>query len=230
MTSGRRFVLAATVALAGILPVACQSAETSRNRLKRSTSVTRLNPVTRNHFEVTAIPTAVRRVAVLPLHGVGWRDSELASLDTVLREAFSRTELFEVIALSRDDLAIRFGTASFDSSGALPANLLSRLQTDFGADAVLLLDLTHFSPYQPVALGVRARLVTVAEGEALWAFDGIFDAAQADVSLAARRFSNGKKRPPAEAEDTTGVLQSPVRFARYVSAAVFESLPPRRTE
>ncbi len=183
-----------------------------------------------NHAGVPAIPATVRRVAVLPLDAAGWRDSELAPLDEAFLTACGRVERFETVRVSREELAARFGQESFASTGALPANLLSRLAADYGVDAVLLLDLTHFTPYEPVSLGVRAKLVTVDSGDVLWSFDSIFDAARPDVSLAARQFSTGRKRPPAAVEDDSGILQSPSRFAGYVGHAMFETFPPRRTE
>jgi hypothetical protein len=96
---------------------------------------------------------------------------------------------------------------------------------------VLLLDLAHYVPYQPIAIGVRAKLVAVESGQILWSFDSLFDSAQTDVAEAARRFAAGKKgRPATAADDNTGILQSPSRFAKYVGAAVFGTLPPRATE
>lgn len=182
-----------------------------------------------NYSAVPAIPRAVRRVAVLPLHAADWRASEIAGLESSLREALGRTERFEVVPVSRARMATWFGRESFASTGSLPADLLTRLHAEIGADAVLLLDLTHFAPYQPLALGLRARLVTVQTGEALWSFDAIFDAAHPDVNLAARQFSTGKSRPPGPAEDNSGILQSPTRFAQYVGASAFDTLPPRRS-
>lgn len=167
---------------------------------------------------------------MLPLHGEQWREDVVARFDSVLREAAARTERFEIVAISRQEMANAFGERSLDSTRPLPGDLLARLQANRGVDAVLLLDLTHLASYQPVAVGLRARLVTVEEGESLWAFDAIFDAARDDVSLAARRFSNETKRPPSEQEDGTAVLQSPLRFARYAGAAMFATLPPRRAE
>jgi hypothetical protein len=183
-----------------------------------------------NHVHAGAIPPSVRRVAVLPLHAAEWRADELATLDAALREALARIERFEITPVARDELARRFGQESFTSTGALPADFLDRLRTDFGADAVLFLDLTHYGPYQPVALGLRAKLVTTVAAAPLWSFDALFDSAETEVAAAARRFSAGNNRPAAAAEDNTGVLQSPARFAKYVGHSAFATLPPRQTE
>jgi hypothetical protein len=166
----------------------------------------------------------------LPLHAAEWRAAEVAMLDAALRESLAGTERFEITPVARGELASRFGQPTFASSAALPADFLARLRTDFGADAVLFLDLTQYGPYQPVAIGLRTKLVTTAEGTALWSFDSLFDSADPGVATAARRFSAGSRRAAPAAEDNTGVLQSPARFAKYVGHAAFATLPPRQTE
>jgi hypothetical protein len=154
----------------------------------------------------------------------------VAGLESALRDELAKMERFELAPISRAELAARFGQESFASSAALPADLLARLGADRGVDAVLFLDLTHYRPYQPIVMGVRAKLVTLGEAEALWSFDALFDAADDKVSLAARRFSSGSSRPVPAVDDNSGILQSPSRFAGYVGHAMFETLPPRRTE
>ena len=72
--------------------------------------------------------------------------------------------------------------------------MLDRLHADFGLDAVLFIDLTHYSPYQPIAIGVRSRLVALADTKTLWALDALFDAAQHDVAVAARRSGSMPQR------------------------------------
>jgi hypothetical protein len=220
--AARAAIFAATLA-GGLLPSGCKSLSLPKVSFPASTRAQAFAPD--NH-----VHAGVRRVAVLPLHTAEWRAAEVAILDTALRDTLAGTERFEITPVSRAELARRFGHESFASSSALPADFLSRLRTDFGVDGVLFLDLTHYGPYQPVAIGLRAKLVTSVEGTALWSFDSLFDSAQADVATAARRYSANKRRPATAAEDNTGVLQSPGRFAKFVGHAAFATLPPRQIE
>jgi hypothetical protein len=217
-------ISAASVALWG----GCKSVALPKVRLPSLASSPAYAPA--NHVNAGAIPAHVRRVAVLPLHTDTWRPSEVVRLDEALRGELARVERFELVLLSRDDLRSRFDRDTYASATALPGDFLSRLRADFGVDAVLLLDLSHYAPYQPVAIGLRAKLVTADEGLALWSFDSVFDSSRTDVATAARKFSSERNRPAPAAEDNTGVLQSPSRFAKYVGHAAFETLPPRRTE
>lgn len=182
-----------------------------------------------NHVADGPIPAGLRRVAILPLHGGAWSPADLAPLEAAIAAELGKIERFEVVSADRAYLASRFGRGAFESSAALPGDFLAVLGAEQAADAVLFVDLTHYSPYQPIALGVRAKLVGVAGGRVLWSFDSIFDAAQPDVAVAARRYHLDRSRPAHPLENTSGILQSPARFAKYVAFAMFETLPPRES-
>ncbi len=180
-----------------------------------------------NHTAVGAIPADMRRVGLLPLHSEEWSIADIATLDAAFSAELGKFDRFEVLPIPRGALAERFDRRSFLSSAALPSNFLERLRADFGLDAALFIDLTHYSPYQPISIGVRGKLVALRSGEVLWSFDSIFDSAQPDVALAARQYHQKLSRPAHPLENTAGILQSPARFSKYVANAMFETLPPR---
>jgi hypothetical protein len=104
---------------------------------------------------------------------------------------------------------------------------MNRLRQEFGADAVMFIDLTVFKPYRPLSLGVRAKLATVdGDVRLIWTFDNVYSAATPSVANSARAHfleSDGGRIP---ADLTPSVLQSPGRFASYVAASAFSTLPP----
>lgn len=180
-----------------------------------------------NYTDAGPLPAAIKRVAVLPLHTDDWRPGDIAAIESAFSSELSKTTRFESVPVARRDMKVRFGRESLVSSAALPPDLLSRLRADFAVDAVLFLELTHFSPYQPLALGLRAKLVAVEDGSVLWSFDSLFDSAQPGVAVAARRFQMEQARPAPPLDSTVGVMQSPARFARYVAHDTFATLPGR---
>lgn len=182
-----------------------------------------------NYADAGPIPQRIRRVGILPLYSEQWRPSDVAPLEAALAAELGKFARFEVLGISRRELDVRFDREAFVSAAALPGDFLPRLRQDFGTDAVLFLDLTHYSPYQPLAIGLRAKLVDAATGEMLWSFDSIFDAAQPDVAVAARRYHEQQSRPAHPMGNASGILQSPARFAKYVASAMFETLPMRQS-
>lgn len=174
------------------------------------------------------LPATVRRVVLLPIAGGSVAPAEsAAALDPVFIAELQRKNRFEVVTLTRADCLQRFQAEEFPSVGPLPASLMNRLQQEFGADAVMFVDLTVFKPYRPLSIGVRAKLATIEDNVRLiWTFDNVYSAATPSVANAARAHfleSDGGRIP---ADLTPSVLQSPGRFASYVAASAFSTLPP----
>ena len=180
-----------------------------------------------NFSGVPLLPAEVRRVAVLPLAGLdGLPPETVASLEAALRAALLAESRFEVVGVRRELVRELAGRGAIAASDQLPAPLFERIAREYSADAVLLVDVSHYRPYAPLALGVRAKLAFCAPPHAIfWAFDTLFDSRDPAVANSARRHAAGG---PAGVVDPGPVaLQSPSRFAAYVFADVFACLPQR---
>lgn len=177
---------------------------------------------------VKAEPTlaGIRRVALLPVWSGDAAPAETAAeLDRLAIAALQEAQRFEVVSLSRESALRKFRAESFGSASALPHGFLSELQRDLAVDAVLFVDVTVYSAYRPLALGLRGKLVLIAGPRIVWAFDNVYSADDAAVANAARNhFLGADQRAPVDL--THGAVQSPSRFATYVMASMFSTLPP----
>lgn len=179
-----------------------------------------------SNVEGEATTGGLRRVVVLPIWAAHPVSTESAAgFDEVFLNALQRERRFEVVALTREDCLRRFRREALPSSGALPTNLLGALKAEFAADGVMFLDLTVYSAYKPIAIGLRAKLASIDGARLVWAFDNVFATDEPAVANAARRhFLDRDKAVPLDL--TPAALQSPSRFAAYVAAATFATLPP----
>jgi hypothetical protein len=169
----------------------------------------------------------IQRVAVLPLHGGGVAEPEIAAgLDPVLLAALQREARFEVVMVSREDCLHLFGSGDFSSTEALPPGFLEKVAEKYAADAVLFTDLTVLHAYRPVTLGLRAKLATVRDVRLVWAFDEVFSAADARMVDSVRAYHQDSDRL-APVDATPAVLQSPARFGAVAAGIMFNTLPPR---
>lgn len=181
-----------------------------------------------NHAGDAQLPQTLRRVVVLPIAGgaVAPAESTLA-LDSVFIAALQKENRFEVVPVSRDECRQYFHVDEFGSTAALPHDFMATLRRHHAADAVLFIDVTVFKPYRPLALGVRAKLATLGdEVRLLWSFDNVFSADDPAVANSARRHYLDSDRRDGPADPTLSVLHSPTRFAGYVAAETFATLPP----
>jgi len=181
-----------------------------------------------NYTREPQLPARLRRVLLLPVCGGTVLPVETATaLEEVFATELQRGQRFEVVRLSRDDCRRKFGAPEFSSAGALPHDFLDTLGREYAADAILFVDLTTFRAYRPLAIGVRAKLATVAETRLLWSFDEVFSGDDATVNASLRRFYTGSEASGTPLNPALGALQSPTKFAAYVAAATFDTLPPR---
>jgi hypothetical protein len=169
----------------------------------------------------------IRRVVLLPVCGGALAPAEsVAALDPVFAAALQGEKRFEVVIFSREECMRRFRLPELSSAAALPHSLLAQLREEFVVDAVLFVDLTVFSAYRPLAIGLRAKLAAIDGSRLLWTFDNVFSADEPAVANAARRHYLSGDRSLVPIDLTPGVLQSPSRFAGYAAATMFATLPP----
>ena len=180
-----------------------------------------------NFVGLTEMPPEIRRVAVLPLSGLDALPPEsAAALQTAALTALLGAGRFEVVAVDPAVVRSVAGKAAVSSVEQLPELLFERIVREQAADAVLLIDVTLYRPYPPLALGVRVKLARSDGGRPiLWAFDTVFDARIPTVANAARRHASGGHS--GLVDPGPAALQSPSRFAAYVFTDTFTTLPRR---
>jgi hypothetical protein len=181
----------------------------------------------KNFSGVPRLPAKLQRVVLLPVAGTPGAPAEtLASFDQIMLAELQSQARFEVVVADPAALARLCDRPRLLSSEALPPNFLSLLSREYGADAIMFVDITSLSTYQPLVLGLRAKLAS-ADGTILWSFDTLFSASEPAVANSARRHDR-QRHPSSDPGDMSfTVLRSPLRFADYAAAAAFATLPPR---
>lgn len=174
------------------------------------------------------LPPTLRRIVLLPVAGGTIATAEsVAALNPVFLAALQKENRFEIVALTREELLHRFRTPELRSTATLPHDFMAILQREHAADGVMFIDLTVYKPYRPLVLGVRAKLAVLGDDARLvWTFDNVFSAADPAVANSARHFFLDSDHRDIPADLTPSVLQSPSRFAAFVAAQTFATLPP----
>ncbi|MBI5381745.1 MAG: hypothetical protein HZA31_07590 [Opitutae bacterium] len=181
-----------------------------------------------NVHSVVRLPADVRRIVVLPVAADGGIPEEsLDALDMTIRAALNLTGRFEIAPVSRAVCARYTGMRSIRSIDALPHDFFTRLTNEFAAEAVLFIDVTQYTAYPPLALGLRCKLARLNDRSLLWSFDTLYTATNPAVVNSARRHWLETTPTGTPADLSATALQSPQRFAAYAAAATFATLPPR---
>jgi hypothetical protein len=183
-------------------------------------------------------PAGMRRLAVLPIYSTRPIDQTQRDMDGIFRAELSRLVKYEIVQVSRTDMASVINREAVSSSEIIPSPVISMLRQKYGADAVLFTDFTLFRPYRPLAIGVRSKIVDLKTMDIIWMADGILDSAEPDVSEMATQFSNSglqmryisnkipKGRQREQGSGNQIILQSPRLYAAFVAHEAFSSLAP----
>ncbi|MEO6994234.1 MAG: hypothetical protein ABI273_11430 [Lacunisphaera sp.] len=176
----------------------------------------------------TRLPVNLHRVLLLPVYGGTIVPPETAaSIEAIFATELQKQMRFEVVRFTREDCMRDFGSPAFSSVGALPHDFLTTLGRQYAADAVLFIDVTSYQGYRPLVLGIRSKLATVEQTRLLWSFDQIFSADDAAVGNSVRHYYGAADPSGIPVDASHAGLQSPGKFAAYVAAATFNTLPPR---
>jgi len=180
-----------------------------------------------NIYTESYLPDTLSRVAVLPISSQDVEGLNMQNMEDIFYGELGKSSRLEVVEVSRENLYYEFGVFEVRSTDPLPCNFLKKIQNQTGAEAIMFIDFTFYHPYRPVALGVRAKLLDIASGRVLWAFDEIFDSGDRQVANGARIYQDSNIRLGYPLDTGASVLKSPLVFSKYVAYEAFRTLPRR---
>lgn len=213
----KRLNLFLFLALVAVLATGCQS--------RRPRTVQARPDAPQNWFLPTNPGRMIRRVVMLPVYHARIPGEVLKDVDVALVAELSKKAVFEVVPLSRAEMEVLIGVREVSSVERIPGDLFRKVQDQYGADGVMFTDLTHYSPYRPVSVGVRSKLVDIESGRIHWASDVLLDSSNAGVAAAAREYQKVMCRDnfPIQGDGGT-VLMSPRLFVKFAAYSNYVSL------
>ncbi len=185
----------------------------------------------RNAFQAALrIPSEVRRVAVLPIaveHGDETMEFAQESLQPVLVTELNKRRLFEVVAVTPEQLTQWTGKSHWSAAEKLPPVLLEHLRDDLGCDAALFARLSQYKPYPPLVMGWNLQLVLTDHPRICWAADEVFDMSETDVAASAQRYGRRQFERQDPRLNPSSISLSPRQFGQYSLAELLAALPAR---
>ena len=179
---------------------------------------------TSNIYRDGELPSQLTRVALLPMYKGDYEHMDLSLIEENLRLELTKLNLFEVVTVAPETMKELFAQERFSSIEVLPTQLIEKLYARYAVDGLILIDLSYFKAYQPVGIGMRAKLVDCDTGKLVWAIDEVFDSSNPAVSNAARKFYKTESIISYPLQNTQSALHSPNRFSKYVAHSLFGAI------
>ena len=217
MKSFRTFLFVCPALIGALLATGCQTRKTAYVKPELDAP--------QSWFAQSGPGRPIRRVAMLPAHHSKLPGEILKDIDLALNAELSKKAVFEVVPISRSAMELLTDRREISSVERVPGDLFRKLREQYGVDAVMFNDLTHYSPYRPVSLGVRSKLVDIETGGIHWASDVMLDSGNANVAASARAYQRVLCRDNSPVKPDGGtVLMSPRLFAQFAAFSNYASL------
>ncbi len=145
-----------------------------------------------------------------------------AEVTESLFQAVQKKQLFAVRVVRQNDLAWRNLQITPDSAYTL--RQIHAMRQTLNCNAVLVGTITSYQPYPHMSIGLRLRLVDLADGQLLWAMEQIWDTADKATEKRIGRYFHAQIRSAQAPVPEQLVAVSPIHFLKFVAYEVAETL------
>lgn len=166
--------------------------------------------------------SAVGRVALVELDNYSSYPHISADVTEAIFEALQKKQLFGLTVVHQSDTAWRGLQLDLDSTHTLE-QLLSISKT-LKCNAVLTGTVTEFKPYPHMVIGLRLKLVDLADGQLLWALEQVWDAADKTTENRIKKFFQSQMRSGFAPLPEQLVTVSPLSFIKFATYEVAATL------
>ena len=145
-----------------------------------------------------------------------------AEVTESLFQAVQKKQLFAVRVVRQNDLAWRNLQITSDSTYTLQQ--LHAMRQTLYCNAVLVGTITSYQPYPYMSIGLRLKLVDLADGRLLWAIEQIWDTADKETEKRIGKYFRAQMRSGHAPVPEQLVAVSPIHFMKFVAYEVAETL------
>jgi hypothetical protein len=166
----------------------------------------------------------VRRAVLMPFDREAPAAEFLVDVEATFAGELQKERRFEIVPLAESDAAL--ASEEIRRDGLYDVASLLEIARHYRADAALVGTVTQCRPYEPLALGLRAELISVATGEVLWSAEGIFDCAEERTLDSIRRWveARGGRDETTDVSGWRHYTASIRSFSRFACARIAASL------
>jgi len=170
--------------------------------------------------------STIGRVAIVELDN----DSSYPQISTdvteTLFQALQKKQIFGLTVVRQNAPAWRSLQLDLNSTYTLAE--LFAIRKTLKCDAVLIGTVTGYRPYPHMAIGLRLKLVDLADGQLLWALEEIWDTADKTTQRRIKNYFQREIRAGFAPLSEQLTVVSSLSFIKFVVYEVAETLQPKR--
>lgn len=168
----------------------------------------------------------IGKVTIVELDNMSAYPQISADVTEALFQALQKKQVFSLAAITKNDpiwrsLQLKSSNATYN------INQLYAIRKTLKCDAILVGTITAYAPYPHMSMGIRIKLIDLADGELLWAVEQIWDTADNTTEYRIKKYFKKNLRPDSAAlEEHKLVNVSPIKFVKFVVYEIAETIKP----
>lgn len=170
--------------------------------------------------------STIGRVTLIELDNYSSYPQISADVTEALFLALQKKHLFGLTHIKQNDPAWR--SLQLDLEATYNLEQLLSIHKTLKCDAVLIGTVTKYQPYPHMAIGLRMRLLDLKEGQLLWALEQVWDSADKNTESRIKDYFQRHMRSGTASLREQIVVVSSLKFLKFVTYEVAETLQPRR--
>jgi hypothetical protein len=139
-----------------------------------------------------------------------------------LFQALQKKQFFGVTMIRRHDPSWR--SLRFEGESTLDLNQILTIHETLKCDGLLLGTITEFRPYPHMVIGLRLKLLDLADGQLIWALEQVWDSSDKMTRERIKDYFKSMKGSGLAPLNEQLATVSPIEFAKFVSYEVAETL------
>lgn len=170
--------------------------------------------------------STIGRVAIVELDNDSSYPQIAADVTEALFQALQKKQIFGLTVVRQNAPAWRSLQLDLNSTYTLAE--LFAIRKTLKCDAVLIGTVTGYRPYPHMAIGLRLKLVDLADGQLLWALEEIWDTADKTTQHRIKNYFQREMRAGFAPLSEQLTVVSSLSFIKFVVYEVAETLQPKR--
>ncbi len=169
--------------------------------------------------------SAIGRVALVELANDSAFPQISADVTEALFQALQKKQVFGLTLVRQHDPAFR--SLQLDANTEYTFEQLSVIRKTLKCDAVLIGTVTGFKPYPHMSIGLRLKLIDLADGQILWALEQIWDTTDKTTEERIKSYYSRHNFMGSTTLREKLVTISSLRFVKFVGYETAETLQPK---
>ena len=166
--------------------------------------------------------SAIGRVVIVELENESRYTSISTDVTDTLFQALQKKQVFGLTIVHRHDPSWR--NLQLEEDPTLNLDQILTIQETLKCDGLLLGTITEFRPYPHMAVGLRLRLLDLADGQLIWALEQVWDSTDKTTEKRIKNYFKSKKGSNLAPLHEQLATASPLEFIKFVSYEVAETL------